>query len=274
MSWTVCEKNETADVISYLEKQEPLSVSMLSRISRQKKSSPRFPVHERLFTRKDSKGTIDGVILVLKRGMVYPMVSGLRDDAETEQREVREILIKLRDPVSSIIGESESVCLVSNSAKRTKYTGIDYDFLENREKDIELKALPSGYSIRIAGVKDAGIIFPLQAAYEKEEVLISEDRFNSIASFSNLEHDLETETVFILEKDGIPVAKAGTNARGSRYAQIGGVYTLPAFRGRGFGRATVSALVNYLSGISFPPAFSSKRKQQTKSLYSSIGFKS
>ena len=42
---------------------------------------------------------------------------------------------------------------------------------------------------------------------------------------------------------GKPVAKAQTNARGKTVEQIGGVYTLPQLRSRGFG----SQLIEHLS---------------------------
>ncbi|MGL4279266.1 MAG: GNAT family N-acetyltransferase, partial [Albidovulum sp.] len=44
----------------------------------------------------------------------------------------------------------------------------------------------------------------------------------------------------ILERNGIPVATTGFTAELSGVVQIGGVYTLPDLRGRGYARAAVA----------------------------------
>jgi RimJ/RimL family protein N-acetyltransferase len=55
--------------------------------------------------------------------------------------------------------------------------------------------------------------------------------------------------VMLLIHDGAPVAMAGINARLPEIVQIGGVYTPPALRGRGYARRAVAGLLKAQSGI-------------------------
>jgi predicted GNAT family acetyltransferase len=48
------------------------------------------------------------------------------------------------------------------------------------------------------------------------------------------------------ELGGVPVAKAGTNARGFTTDQIGGVFTRPDLRHRGAARAVMTALLEHV----------------------------
>ncbi len=53
-------------------------------------------------------------------------------------------------------------------------------------------------------------------------------------------------THFLIEEDGIVVANANTTAISRKAAMIGGVFTLPAYRGKGLATSVVSALCRYL----------------------------
>ena len=80
---------------------------------------------------------------------------------------------------------------------------------------------------------DAGALLPLQHAYEKEEVLLDPALFNDALSMRSLLQSLREEVHVVLEREGRPLAKAATNARGFTVDQIGGVYTVPTDRGKG-----------------------------------------
>ena len=69
------------------------------------------------------------------------------------------------------------------------------------------------------------------------------------------------------------MGKAGTNARGFRVDQIGGVYTLPARRGRGIAAALMAALLADILGQGRKPSlFVKPTNAAALALYRSLGF--
>jgi uncharacterized protein len=80
--------------------------------------------------------------------------------------------------------------------------------------------------------------------------------------------------VFAAEEGGVIVAKAGTNARGFGVDQIGGVYTLPARRGRGLGYALMVALLAEIGAEGRMPAlFVKPGNAPARALYRGLGFR-
>lgn len=77
-------------------------------------------------------------------------------------------------------------------------------------------------------------LLPLQIAYEREEILWEGEPYNPNVTRLAFLHTLRTQQVFALVKDGRYVAKGGTNAQGKRYAQLGGVFTVPSERKKGY----------------------------------------
>jgi predicted GNAT family acetyltransferase len=88
-------------------------------------------------------------------------------------------------------------------------------------------------------------LFPLQEGFEKEEILFAGHPFDPAVAHFTLEHALKTQAVCAFRKDGKIIAKAGTNAYGTNYVQLGGVYTVPRARGHGYARM----LIDYLTGL-------------------------
>jgi len=127
--------------------------------------------------------------------------------------------------------------------------------------------------IRLAESEDLEALLPLQIAYEHEEVLTPVHRFDRAACRAALARSLREQLVFVAEESGTIVAKAGTNARGLGYDQIGGIYTLPERRGRGIGASLVGALVEAIAaagrGVSL---FVKPGNAAALSLYRGLGF--
>jgi len=103
-------------------------------------------------------------------------------------------------------------------------------------------------TVRRAGPGDTDALYPLQMAYEMEEVILDPLRFHPQLCYQNLNRQLKEQIIYIAEDQGRPVAKAGTNARGFFWAQMGGVYTLPEYRNRGIAACLAGRLVRDLAG--------------------------
>jgi predicted GNAT family acetyltransferase len=113
----------------------------------------------------------------------------------------------------------------------------------------------------------------LQAAYEREEVLPTASEFNATASRLNIERIFTREQMLVAELDGRLVGKINTNAITFTRYQVGGVYVLPDYRGKGIARRMAGAFIDSLiaqgRGISL---FVKKTNHAARSVYQRIGF--
>lgn len=104
--------------------------------------------------------------------------------------------------------------------------------------------LNAALSIERATENDLAELFPLQLDYENTEVAYEGRPINPAVCKLSLRARLTTEYIYKVSADGHIVAKAGTNAQGFHWFQIGGVYTLPAYRNKGLAAAAVAHLIN------------------------------
>jgi uncharacterized protein len=133
--------------------------------------------------------------------------------------------------------------------------------------------LPRDIRMRRALSSDLEALLPLQEAYEREEVLTPIHEFDEAACRASLARALERQLVLLAEEGGTAVAKAGTNARGLAVDQVGGVYTLPARRGRGLAAALVAALLAEIEGAGRSSSlFVKPHNAPAMSLYRGLGF--
>lgn len=104
--------------------------------------------------------------------------------------------------------------------------------------------LNAALSIERATENDLIELFPLQLDYENTEVAYEGRPINPAVCKLSLRARLTTEYIYKVSADGHIVAKAGTNAQGFHWFQIGGVYTLPAYRNKGLAAAAIAHLIN------------------------------
>ena len=120
---------------------------------------------------------------------------------------------------------------------------IDYDYLCLTRQDFYKNMSAIKNRIRIhdeqlvfktTSVNDFELLYPLQRQYEIEEVMLDQDCFSEISCQTNFTAILKKQKVFYLLRDGLPVAKANTNGQSDSIFQIGGMFTLPQYRSKGF----------------------------------------
>ena len=132
---------------------------------------------------------------------------------------------------------------------------------------------PANLIIRKPEYTDMDALAALQAGYEREEVLPRSAEFSPAASRMNIERIFSYEQVLVAEIGGRLVGKINTSARAFTRFQVGGVYVLPALRGRGIGcRMTaefVSSLIAQGRGVSL---FVKKTNPAARSVYARLGF--
>lgn len=121
--------------------------------------------------------------------------------------------------------------------------------------------------------EDLDALFPLQAAYEHEEVMPKNGIFYPAACRKTLEALVAAGRILAAESDGRLVGKINVNAESFTRFQIGGVYVDPAFRGRGIARAMTAELIRRLSplGKGFT-LFVKKNNAPARAVYEGTGF--
>lgn len=173
---------------------------------------------------------------------IFPAPSEAPSPAEKVDRDLA-LLSAAFGPVSALGLERDvlryeaALCLSPRAAVRYRLMRRD------ARSPCEAQPVSPNFCIRRATAADLEGLLPLQEAYEREEVLTPIHVFNPSACRASLARCLERQVVYVAEDRGVIVGKAATNARGFASDQVGGVYTLPARRGRGVARALISAML-------------------------------
>ena len=152
--------------------------------------------------------------------------------------------------VFSIIGESEGVKKIEQilyEYKNLLPAEIREMFLMEYNGSVpaavELKE--QGEKIKRCSGEDAEKLMPLQVNFSCEEVYpFWKKEVNLAAERFALDSTLKKQMVFAVVKNNYPVSRAQTNARTKNYFQIGGVYTLKEYRGRGYACQLVKTIAD------------------------------
>ena len=178
--------------------------------------------------------------------------------------------------VYSIMGTAEDARLVESALGRPIGTSVEYLLMTLTPDALTMPpgaGAAEGLRYHRGAPGDVSRLFELQRGYEIEEVLLRPARFNEDSCRRQLRTSLRRELVLYATRRGLPVAKAGTNARGFAVDQIGGVYTLPELRSRGIGTAImVQLLSRILSSGRSATLFVKPHNAAAIRLYEKLGF--
>ena len=226
----------------------------------------------------ERKPSIAGAVLCHPSRLAFPIFPP--DESYEGGRGDREFaLLASSFSPASVIGMAGDIARYEAALGLTAQSSVEYRLMVLRRSAPRGQlwplrpALPPGLSLRRAVSADLDALYPLQEAYEREEVLTSIHKLNAAACRAALARALEGQLVFAAEEGGVLVAKAGTNARGFGTDQIGGVYTLPSRRGRGIAAALMAALLRDIVGAGRRPVlFVKPSNRPALSLYRGLGF--
>jgi len=236
------------------------------------------PGHSSVHIYLEDDGTIGAAVMQRAGGVFHPVLAERRADLESG------LLAAIRRQsrrVYSVMGRTEDVLALESVFRKSPLQAVDYCQMtrpvsavarggasddsygampaETEHKSSEdaapggagkptpLHRMPSGLTIRRATPLDTELLFDIQRQYEIEEVLLPGNAFNAAASRQHLRETLRQQMVLFAEIAGTAVAKAGTNARGLCYDQIGGVFTEPRFRSRGISTMLMTRLLGDLA---------------------------
>jgi ribosomal protein S18 acetylase RimI-like enzyme len=179
-------------------------------------------------------------------------------------------------PVHSLQGRKEDMLIMEAALEKVGLYAeekLDYDLMciDHPPSDFHIPC--AGLTLRKPDSGDMNALAALHAAYEQEEVLPAASEFSAAASRMNIERIFAKEQILVAELDGRIIGKINTNASAFTRCQVGGVYVLPEYRGRGIARRMagefITGLVAQGRGISL---FVKKTNPAARRVYQRIGF--
>jgi predicted GNAT family acetyltransferase len=219
------------------------------------------------------QGRVAGLLLQSKR-IWFPLFYGRRNIPAPGFLE----RFLLRCPLHAVQGIREDAELMEAMLKR-QGRGVqdqyDYDLmrLDQPPQRESLSRGPPELILRRPEMADAEGLYPLQAAYEREEVLPKGAAFVPAACRLSLEQAISRKSMLAALLDGRVVGKIHISAESFSRFQIGGVYVHPGYRGRGVATRMTAVFTQELlvrgKGVSL---FVKKRNTSAQQVYRRIGF--
>jgi predicted GNAT family acetyltransferase len=191
-----------------------------------------------------SGGMGASALLLHSKGSLFPVFNG-KTDIEPPfflERVLKNITLYSLQGLAQEVEMLEAMLLPFGLCS---HETVNFKLMALEKRSSPVKA-PKGISFRRAERSDTNALLPLQAAYEKEEVLPAGSIFDIRASRYNLERIISKEKTLIALMDDRIVAKINTNAESYSRCQIGGVYVLPEYRGRGIASCLTAAFSRIL----------------------------
>jgi ribosomal protein S18 acetylase RimI-like enzyme len=132
-----------------------------------------------------------------------------------------------------------------------------------------------GVHCRPSRVDDLDLITRWRVDYSVELLGAEDGDTLRAESRADMERAHEAGSAWLLEQDGAPVAYSGFNARLPDVVQIGGVFTPPAFRSRGWARAVVAGSLAAVAaaGVRRALLFTGEENVAARRAYEAIGFR-
>ncbi len=192
----------------------------------------------------------------------------------------RETLKASGRPLKGIIGPHEQVCAL----KRALPLESADPQLDRREVLYSLaladlvvpEALRTGQVTgRLVELRDVDILARWHVGYEVEALGEEETEQLWAEERAMAERAVEEGNMWILEADGQPVATSAFNSWIAEAVQIGGVWTPPEFRGRGYARCVVaqSLLDARAEGAQLAILFTGEDNIPAQKAYTALGFR-
>ncbi len=255
MSWRLAQPQDMDWVTFFLRDHEPYSVSASSLL--------RMPKSEFHFWISDTC-----VVGVRHSDVLIPVGIGVPEDLPDTEK------IRMKNNRITLIGTLEWIKPWEEFLEEY-WRCMDYWFLARAQNPCTyMKLLPEGNpEFFQAGPDHLGSLFTLQAEYEKEEVIFDPLDFEISRSRTAFAYQLKTELNWALRIQGKMIAKAGSNAKGVRWVQLGGVYTVPQARRKGYAYFLLSQIIQSLSEMKMGVClFVKKTNIPALNLYKELGF--
>lgn len=267
------------NVVDFLKKDEKTCITLMSRFIKNGDIEilPSYIKGYAFF----SKNEIFGVLTISEGGVVlHHFTKEFLNPENPFFEELRRVIYLILGEynIYSIIGDFDGTDFLTNIIKTEKSPKIQIPYKLMIFKEPNDKAffkLPKDFSLKKCTKNDLDALFTLQVAYELVEVLPPGEDFNLDNCRLNLRHNLGIQHIFgIFSKSQNQfVAKAGTNAIGLNWVQIGGVFTSAKYRNLGLACFLVNHISKFMSESKKSVAlFVKDSNEPAKKAYIKAGF--
>ncbi len=117
-------------------------------------------------------------------------------------------------------------------------------FINQQAENKQAESSDKNQQIRKCCIDDLDSLLPLQAAYEKEEVIFNGREVNLLYTKSTLKKAIEAGQVFAIFSEGKILSKMNISAQGENHILFGGVFTPKEYRRHGFAGSLINFIVN------------------------------
>ena len=249
MRWRAAGKESCRRHIEWLKKDEWRHAALSARL-RDAGGAARFgrAGDGRLWVR-ESEGRTRGGIYCPRFGVLLPAFNP-RETSDGDERFIAPLVRSRRDRLFSIIGTEERVRFIENFLDDAPVDSERYRlFTAERLSSIGESRGREGewgepLTIRAASPGDFQKLWPLERHYQMEEVIRSGREVSEYRLRELFRAALKRQSIYMAIRNGEAVGKAGTNARGFTYDQVGGVFVTPKYRRRGIAAELMRVLMN------------------------------
>lgn len=233
------------ECLEFLKPREHRAISLASHLVAD--GRPRPAIRDFFAIPRALAGGIEGLILLTETGILFHCLDGVpQSHADLLSRRLAPLGVKC------ILGAEPGTTFLEGLLDIRATRTVEYRLMtatgtEEPGAFNPLEGLSAGDGgephIRQCDPSDAPLLLPLQEGYEREEVIPPGNPFSREACLAGLSRALATQYVYAAFYGQQPAAKAGTNACGFAWDQLGGVYTSPVWRGKGIAAALVTHVV-------------------------------
>jgi GNAT superfamily N-acetyltransferase len=221
--------------------------------------------------------SINEAVLITEYGMICPIIKSGGPLQPHRFLALSHFIHQVPVILTSILGLKDNVEIIERLLlNRDIKTRVDYYLMVLSKADFRgrAEAVPPEINIHKARISDAEILFDIQKQYELEEVCLNPYLFDDNSCFALLKNNLRKEIIYFAQSNGMPIAKAGTNARGYNVYQIGGVFTQRNYRRRGLANLLMLELLKHIFRLNKTVClFVKKINKPAVMLYRKLGFK-
>ncbi|WP_020613305.1 GNAT family N-acetyltransferase [Sediminispirochaeta bajacaliforniensis] len=281
MNWKKAGQQDLPRIMEFLAPREYRAATLASRI--QEYGIPKLPPKKNgslwyLPEAEDNKG-IRGLVLFCSNGLYLPL---FHETHPPRYDELQDILLRFRKEYRAIyclLGREEDVRLSEEAlrcsvSERKLFYLMTRKLAEEEKGEKEKRITIPRLSVRRLSADDAERFFPVERAYQIEEVVTDPQHYNEEAGLIHFRNQCRRQLIFGAMVGNIPVAKAGTNAIAFRYCQIGGVYTRPEYRGMGIAYQTLKRVMAAVASRGqYETLYVRRDNEAAVALYRSLGFR-
>lgn len=273
MTVTKAAVSEYPLITEFLRPYEKYCVALFSQVQKESPS---------IFVLKNNFGKISGVFSWWMGSSIQHCIPEI---SEKNRHEIEKAFAQFFSEYSvnylfSVIGEQTGTRLIQSVLEQNfdkiPLCSVQNQLLENGTFGSKKNILRQNTQVQFSVCTDEEIpaVFPIQLAYEKEEVNVLNLPINEDSVLANFENYVDAGAVFLGKIKNTCLCKATVTARGEKYVLLGGVYTVPKFRRHGLAKA----MINYIwdetekSGEKIT-LFVKNDNEAAQKLYASCGFK-